>query len=236
MTAASPDVITVCDAGLARRTMTVVRVADLSRRMRRITLSGADLTPFDAPRQLHVRLSIGEGECRATRLYTIRRINADAGEMDIDFFLHDTPGPACGWVAQAQAGATCEIAGPVGRPVGAADWHIFAGDETALPAISRIVEALPVSAVGIAVLSVGTREERIGFSHPPGILVRWVHPGRGETVGDRLFVAVSALVPPAGATVFAWAGAHADCARRLKKHWEASGIGDAQRLTVAYWR
>ncbi|MBB3772535.1 NADPH-dependent ferric siderophore reductase [Angulomicrobium tetraedrale] len=236
MTVASPDTLPAGDAGLARRTMRVVRVEGLSRRMRRITLSGEDLAPFDTPRQLHVRLSIGEGASRATRLYTIRRIDAAAGEMDIDFFLHDAPGPAGDWAAQARPGATCEIAGPVGRPVGTADWHVFAGDETALPAISRIVEAMPGTAAGVVVLCVGRPEERVALSHPPGIVVRWVHPRGGETAGDRLFDEVASILPPKDATVFAWAGAHADCSRRLKEHWKASGIDAAQCLAVAYWR
>ncbi|WP_341989316.1 siderophore-interacting protein [Azorhizobium sp. AG788] len=236
MTVESPRIVVAGDDGPVWRAMKVVRVADLSPRIRRITLSGDDLAPFDTLGQLHVRLSIGEGGSRATRLYTIRRIDVVGGEMDIDFFLHDRPGPAGDWAARARPGVACEITGPVGRPVLAADWYIFAGDETALPAIARILEALPASAAGVAVLCVGTREERIGFSHPPGVLVRWVFPSGGETVGDRLFATVAALVPPTGVTVFAWAGADATCIRRLKAHWHMPGTSPLACLAVAYWR
>ena len=46
------------------------------------------------------------GEARPTiRTYTVRRFDAAAGELDVDFVLHEGHGPAAAWARDARPGA-----------------------------------------------------------------------------------------------------------------------------------
>lgn len=96
------------------------------------------------------------------RSYTLRELRRDAhghtGEIDIDFVLHGVQpgsagqaGPASRWAARAAAGDRVVLLGPAVadnrairfRPPRDTDLVLVWGDETALPAVSAIVESLP---------------------------------------------------------------------------------------------
>ncbi|HXQ47654.1 MAG TPA: siderophore-interacting protein, partial [Caulobacteraceae bacterium] len=76
------------------------------------------------------------------RHYTIRALRD--GVLDIDFVLHGH-GPAAAWGRDALPGAEIEAVGPRGRTrlAAQADWHLFVGDETCVPAIFAMLEVLP---------------------------------------------------------------------------------------------
>lgn len=68
----------------------------------------------------------------------MRRYDAVAGEVDIDFVIHDG-GRASTWAQTAPVGSTIWVAGPP-RGIQIPDaftWQAYLGDETALPAIAR---------------------------------------------------------------------------------------------------
>ena len=53
------------------------------------------------------------GEPRPTiRTYTVRRFDAAAGELDVDFVLHEGHGPAAAWAREARAGAWVGVSEP----------------------------------------------------------------------------------------------------------------------------
>jgi NADPH-dependent ferric siderophore reductase len=86
------------------------------------------------------------------RTYTVRRIDPRARELDVDFVVHHDPGPAGDWAMNAALGREIVIVGPDERSPysrSGIDWHpgtarriLLVGDETAVPAIGGIVEAL----------------------------------------------------------------------------------------------
>lgn len=87
------------------------------------------------------------------RTYTLRDLRREAGELDIDFVLHGVNGPASAWATTARPGDRLQIVAPnlafEGDP-GGYEWKppanarsiLLVGDETALPAIAGILEAL----------------------------------------------------------------------------------------------
>src|SRR3954471_20116057 len=85
------------------------------------------------------------------RSYTLRALRRDPDEIDIDFVLHTPAGPASAWAARAAAGDRILLLGPAiadnrairFRPPADTDLVLLWGDETALPAVSAILEALP---------------------------------------------------------------------------------------------
>ncbi|BCE01311.1 siderophore-interacting protein [Marinicellulosiphila megalodicopiae] len=80
-----------------------------------------------------------------TRTYTVKKFDPTTLTLQVEFALHDHPGPACDWVKQCQIGDKLGVAGPGGPyPILApADWHILAGDITAIPAIIALIENMP---------------------------------------------------------------------------------------------
>ena len=79
----------------------------------------------------------------------------------------------------------CSGAGGGYRPAADADWYLFAGDESALPAIGSAIEALPAAARGIAYLETADAAPLADVEVPAGIEVRALHrdiPGSRPTL------------------------------------------------------
>ncbi|AFM16746.1 siderophore-interacting protein [Mycolicibacterium chubuense NBB4] len=113
------------------------------------------------------------------RTYTVRRADAERREITVDFVVHGEHGVAGPWAASAVTGQRIFLMGPSGAyaPDSAADWHLIAGDEAALPAISAALEALPGNAIGYAFIEVAGPEDEIELAAPSGVQVRWVYRG-----------------------------------------------------------
>ena len=173
----------------------------------------------------------------ALRSYTARRQDPARGEVEIDFVLHGD-GPAAAWAAAAAPGAVLGVAGSGELGIRPAAALLLAGDETALPAISRILAEAPASATGVALVEVAGPEEEQPLPAPAGVTIRWLHRG-GTPPGESTLLAdaVAALDPPAGDDVFAWVGAESAAVRSiradLRSRW---GLGRAQHHAIGYWR
>jgi NADPH-dependent ferric siderophore reductase len=78
--------------------------------------------------------------------------------------------------------------GPSGAyaPDPAADWHLLVGDETALPAISVALEALPTDAIGQVFIEVAEPEDEVPLTAPEGVQINWIlRGGRADLVGEE---------------------------------------------------
>ncbi len=115
----------------------------------------------------------------SVRTMTVRSVDAAAGELTLDVVVHGEHGVAGTWAAAAQPGQPIFLMGPGGAytPDPTADWHLLAGDESALPAIAAALEALPPNAVGKAFIEVGGPEDEIPLTAPAGVEVSWVYRG-----------------------------------------------------------
>jgi len=253
----SAEPVTASDGLRPIDVLTVVAVTDVTPAVRRVVLSGsaaavasagptvnllvprvADPVP-DWPRVAKDgRIVWPQGSHGvALRSYTARRQDPAAGEVEIDFVLHGD-GPAAAWAAAAVPGALLGVAGGGSLGERAAGYLLLAGDETALPAISRILGAASPTTVGTALVEVAGPAEEQPLAAPAGISVRWLHrgamaPGESTLLAD----AVAALPRPAGDDVFAWVGAESATVRTiradLRSRW---GLGRAQHHAIGYWR
>jgi NADPH-dependent ferric siderophore reductase len=115
----------------------------------------------------------------AVRTLTVRRVEPEARQIAVDVAVHGEHGIAGPWAAAAQPGQPIHLMGPGGAytPDPAADWHLLAGDESALPAISAALEALPADAVGKAFIEVAGQEDEIPLTAPENVEVSWVYRG-----------------------------------------------------------
>jgi NADPH-dependent ferric siderophore reductase len=141
-----------------------------------------------------------------TRTYTLRRADPQTQELTIDFVVHGDKGIAAPWAAHAEPGDLLTMSGAGGayRPDPGCDWYLFAGDESALPAICSALEALPGDARGIAYLETSDPGEYLDVIPPVGLQVVWLHrPEPGSQ--PRLLADALAAGPwlPGRADVFA---------------------------------
>jgi NADPH-dependent ferric siderophore reductase len=149
------------------------------------------------------------------RTYTVRAVRPELAELDVDVVLHGVDGgnagPAASWAAAAQPGDPIVVLGPdrprprgtaSGRPWGVewappADGTLFlAGDETAVPAISAILEALPGGRRTVAVLEVPESGDVLSLDLAPGIEVHWLVRGsreHGAALGPAVHAALCSL-------------------------------------------
>lgn len=121
------------------------------------------------------------------RTYTVRHADADKREITIDFVVHGDHGVAGPWAANATPGQRLFVMGPSGAyaPHPDADWHLLAGDESALPSISAALEALPDNAKGYAFIEVAGPEDQLELTAPEDVLVRYIYRGgRADLVLD----------------------------------------------------
>lgn len=195
------------------RKLEVIGIADLTPKMRRVTLSG-DLTGFAAPGHAdHIKAfffpegvqpsltAIGprgaefaEGESPAMRDYTPRRYDVEAGTLDLDFVLHGD-GPASSWAAAVSLGDKLVIGGPRGSLIVPMefDWYLLVGDETAIPALARRIEELPRGTRVIAVIEVDSQIEHQAFPGTADVSLIYVYrngapAGTTSLILDRIKV------------------------------------------------
>jgi NADPH-dependent ferric siderophore reductase len=188
--------------------------------------------PFDMER---IREEFPREQWPVTRTYTVRQWNAEHREMVLDFVIHGDEGLAGPWAKRVQPGETVRFMGPGGAyaPDPAADWHLFAGDESALPAIARSLEALPDGARAFAFVEVeGPQEEQKIDSD---VEVVWLHRG-GRPVGQALVEAVRGLDFPEG-RVHAFVHGEAGCVKELRKLLRVEREIPREDLSISgYWR
>jgi NADPH-dependent ferric siderophore reductase len=124
----------------------------------------------------------------AVRTITVRRVDEDARQITVDIAVHGEHGVAGQWAATAEPGQPIYLMGPSGAyaPDPAADWHLLAGDESALPAIAAALEALPATAVGKVFIEVAGSDDEIPLTAPEGVAVNWVYRGgRADLVPEE---------------------------------------------------
>lgn len=137
------------------------------------------------------------GDRPVKRTYTIRWLDAEAQRLAIDFVVHGDEGIAGPWAANAAAGDPLVVMGPSGKwsPDQDADWHLFVGDDSALPAIAAGIEALHPAAVGHAYLGVDGDAEVIPLAAPPGLELHWLRRG-GQAAGTTTLLADAVAAGP----------------------------------------
>jgi NADPH-dependent ferric siderophore reductase len=197
------------EAELERRrgrpwTLKVEKLFDLNPHMRRVqlTVTGDAAGEFQPKPAQEIVLQIPQtGGEPARRHYTIRRYDAASGVLDVDFVLHGHRTPGVSWALDAKPGDRIDIRGPRGRIAlnPDADWHLFLGDETCIPAIFALIEALPKGARAAGFIEIGAPEDRQEIELPPGVTLQWllrngVPPGPNSLLLDAL----AAFVFPPG--------------------------------------
>jgi NADPH-dependent ferric siderophore reductase len=227
---------------------TVKRVTHLTPRMVRVTFTSAELAGFgwNGP-AAHIKLIFSqpapvapgaEAPRPTMRTYTPRRFDRTAAELDVDFILHGE-GPASTWAEQAAVGQTLTIAGPGRNYVidPAAEWFLLAGDDTAIPAISTVLENLPAEAAVQVLIEVVGREDEVPLPAHPKAKVTWLHRGSDATrAGQPLEASVRTLQVPSGSGRV-YVACESGAMRRIRAHLLTDKTINREHLTTrGYWK
>ncbi|MFD4748585.1 siderophore-interacting protein [Streptomyces rubiginosohelvolus] len=182
-------------------------------------------------------LAIPEAERPWMRGFTVRSYDRERNVMAVDFVLHGEGGPAARWGASARVGDVLGMVGPsslYARPLPAARRMLLAGDETALPAIATVLEALPAGTGAVVYAEVaGAAEERELPPAAGGAEVRWVH----RDLGGSLVEAVRDAGADLEGVDAAWVAGEASAVRALRRHLvEDRELPKAAVEFSGYWR
>ena len=175
-----------------------------------------------------------DGSRPAIRTFTPRRLGDDG--LDLDVVLHGD-GPASAWAEAAEPGDEVAISGP-GRgyaidPEAAA--FLLAGDETAIPAISQLLEALPDGPPVQVHVEVAHPDGRLELPDHPGTTVDWCDLPEGAPPGDALVAAVCDTDVGPGTPV--WVAGEAAAVQRIRRHlFEERGLPRSQATVRGYWK
>ncbi|MDO0931716.1 siderophore-interacting protein [Streptomyces sp. DG2A-72] len=188
--------------------------------------------PFDLDR---IRAEFPREQWPVTRTYTVRHWDAEHRELTLDFVIHGDEGLAGPWAMRVQPGETVRFMGPGGAyaPDASADWHLFVGDESALPAIACALEALPAGAKTFAFVEVSGPEEEQKVDSDVEII--WLHRG-DRPIGEALVEAVRALEFPEG-RVHAFVHGEAAFVKELRALLRVERQIAREDLSISgYWR
>lgn len=218
----------------------VARTEWLTPRMVRVVLTGSELAGFGRPQHAdaYVKLSVPGPGGPASRRYSVRAWDAEARELTLDVVVHGDRGVAGPWAARARAGDRVLVAGPSGAwsPDPAADWYLFVGDESALPAIAASLQRVPSGAPTVVRLLCDGADDEIALDSPGSLDLRWLHrPGATDPAG-LLVRAVEELAFPRG-VVSAFVHGEAGEVRAVRRHLlGARGVERAALSVSGYWR
>ncbi|GAA2762667.1 siderophore-interacting protein [Streptomyces paradoxus] len=187
------------------------------------------------------------------RSYTLRGLRRDPDEIDIDFALHGIEpgasvqaGPASRWAARATAGDRVLLLGPAVadnrairfRPPQDTDLVVVWGDETAVPAASAIIEALPAGTRARVWLEVPHAGDIQDLATEADAEITWlVREERGTEGALMALDALRAARLPSAERPYVWIAGESGCVKELRRHFVRERGIDRRSVTfVGYWR
>jgi NADPH-dependent ferric siderophore reductase len=202
-----------------------------------ITLAAPELNGFSYLPGQDVMLLVGvDGTRPIRRRYTIRSLDPAGLRLELQVVLHGD-GPGERWVSAAAPGDTIEGIGPRGkittRP--GADWHLFIGDESAMPAILAMTESLPGDADATVLIELPWPDDEQELLAPARTRISWLHRlgGAAGEPGRLVAEATDVEIPPGRGHAYLLGEARVVSA--LRDALSARGLGDDQMSPKAYW-
>jgi NADPH-dependent ferric siderophore reductase len=246
------------------RIVSLVRREPITPRLVRCTFGGADLVGFPQPDPAaSVRvlfpapgttelvmpewngnefLMPGSDDTTRLRPYlrtltprATRTDGVETPELDVDVVLHGG-GVASSWVETSEVGAPAALSGPGrGYAVAPDAPHLLAGDETAIPAMSQLLEALPASTRVVVHVEIDDPAARHALPDHPRAEVQWHERPPDAPHGDTLVTAIEAA--PIDDDTRVWAAGEAAAMQRIRRHlFETRGIPRPRTTIRGYWK
>lgn len=239
------------------RVLTVRDVVAVTPFMARVTFEGDDLSGLriDEP-AASVRLLLpppgsdelvhptwngneflhADGSRPIIRTFTPLAFDPDRLEISLEVVLHDG-GATSSWVASAQQGDPAAISGPGrGYTIDAtAGAYVLAGDETALPAIGQLVDAMPDGMPLQIVVELRDAAAQVDLPPHEPMAVHWVVADEAAPPGDALVAAIERV--PIEAFMTIWVAGEAAAVQRIRRRLrEDRGLARNRATVRGYWK
>jgi len=238
------------------RRVNVRRTEHLSAKMLRVVFGGDELAGFaiESPAS-SVRLllppvgaadivmptwtgnqfELPNGDRAPIRTFTPRYFDEAQLELTLDFVLHEH-GAATDWAREAKTGDVVAISGP-GRSEALdsdASSHLLVGDESALPAIGQLLEAIPSTQSVEVHIEITDPKAQFDLPAHPQAHVSWHVAGSAASPGDAMVAAVMSLEELADSV---WVAGHAAAVQRLRKYlFDERGRNRSNVTARGYWK
>jgi NADPH-dependent ferric siderophore reductase len=239
------------------RRVTVTRVTAVTPRLTRVTVAGPELKGLVVEQPAaSVRLLLPpagshdlvmptwkgneflllDGSRPAIRTLTPLRLDTEAHRLDLEIVVHEG-GRASAWALAAGEGDEVALSGPGrGYPIDAdASGFLLGGDESALPAITQLLEVLPADKPVRVLIEVADPAARLELPNHPSATVDWLDLPDGVAPGDTLVTAVTGAEVEEGTRV--WAAGEAAAVQRIRRHlFDDRGLTRSDTWIRGYWK
>lgn len=181
------------------------------------------------------------------RTYTVRELRREPDELDIDFAVHElrpgsAEGPATRWALKAAPGDRIGILAPLYeentgydfRPPDGTDWVLLTGDESALPAVTGILESLPSGIPAHVWIALHQAADRCELPTKADARITWLVRDESAPATEDAIRAADDL--PDG-TPYAWIAGESATVKAVRRHLVRERGFDRRAVKfTGYWR
>ncbi len=201
----------------------------------RLLLPAATQDALEMPTWTGNQFELASGERAPIRTFTPRTFDAGQCELTLDIVLHDH-GAATDWARRADVGDEVAISGP-GRsePLDpAARSFLLAGDESAIPAISQLLESIDADRTIEVHIEIANPDARFELPDHPHATITWHDAAGGAAPGDSIAAVVEGLEQLPDAV---WVAGEAAAVQRLRNHLFETRARSRENVTArGYWK
>ncbi|MDK8664159.1 siderophore-interacting protein [Corynebacterium coyleae] len=173
-----------------------------------------------------------------TRTYTLINLDSSTGDFDVDFVTHGDAGLAGPWARVAKVGEKIGFFGPGGAWGPSVDYEhfIFAGDESAAPAIGAGLKRLPEGATATAYIEIEAEDRKFELPARDGVDIHWVIRN-GATHGTELSRVVRQAGVPNGKNTSWFIHGVAEMIKEMRRFLFVESEVPKQDVSISgYWR
>lgn len=181
------------------------------------------------------QFELPDGARAPIRTFTPRHFDDELLELTVEIVLHEN-GAATDWARTAAVGDEVAISGP-GRGddiAPNATSHLLAGDESAIPAIGQLIEAIPPERSVAVHIEIVDPSARLDLPSHPNAEVTWHEARDGAEPGEAVVAAVTAVddLPDA-----VWVAGEAAAVQRLRTFlFDERGRSRSTVTARGYWK
>ncbi len=162
-------------------------------------------------------------------VYTVTQMLPEQGHILVDIYRHDS-GRIMHWAEGAKPGDQIALIGPGGA--GTLNDHkvLLCGDETAYPAIARILSNLPSDAQGEVLLLSHSGATDYPFPTHAGVTVRW-QTGAGDTFAATAHEVLQSMDSP-----YLWFAAGAEQVKQTRALTKPMALDKRRSYLGVFWQ